>query len=100
MSNGVAAASHDANYTIAMSRYIFAVQIAESYRIGSKVRKWIVRHIGTAAPGTELEQMRREAAGEKERIRSAHSGNIILDATLADMAVCDGTLSVDSKVKA
>ncbi len=63
------------------------VQFAESYRVGPKVRKRIVRHIGTAAPGKELELMRRKAAVELERVRSASQGNIFPDTTLADMAI-------------
>ncbi len=35
----------------------FGVQLAVSYRNGTKVGKRIVRHIGTAAPGKELEKM-------------------------------------------
>ncbi len=52
------------------------VQLAESYRVGTKVRKRIVRRIGTAATGKELEHM-----------RSASRGNIFPDTTLAGMAV-------------
>ncbi len=64
-----------------------SVQLTESYRVGTKVRKRIVRHIGSALPGAELEKMRRKAAVELERMCSASQGNIFPDSTLADMAV-------------
>ncbi len=65
----------------------YGVQLAVSYRNGTKVGKRIVRHIGTAAPGKELEKMRRKAAVELERLRNAEQGNIFPDTVLADMAV-------------
>ncbi len=64
-----------------------SVQLTESYRVGTKVRKRIVRHIGSALPGAELEQMRRKAAVKLERMRSASQGNIFADTAMVDMAV-------------
>ncbi len=72
---------------VKLPRGKFGVQIAESYRKGSQVCKRILRHIGSAAPGEELEQLRRAATMEVERMRSMDQGNIFPDATMADLEI-------------
>ena len=61
-----------------------AIQIVESYRVGNKVRQRILRHMGSAPKGVALEQLRREAELEMQRLKENRNHTLFPSQPLGD----------------
>ena len=61
-----------------------AIQIVEIYRVGDKVRQCILRHMDSAPKGVALEQLRREAELEMQRLKENHNHTLFPSPPLGD----------------